>query len=132
MGIRKMKVKQPLKAVHFFGAVVVATISVAGGVESVLQGEIEAAVVDDVDVLNCHVFVDQGYVASAAVEYVAGFKCYAELIVEECAVEFHVEAGGGFLTGIVAVSGTHPLHVDVQPNVAWEVNSVLELDEGDG
>ena len=109
-----------------------AAVTVAGGVEGVLEGEVEATVVDDIEVLHGHVFVEQGHVASAAVEDVAGFKCDAELIAEECAVEFHVEAGGGFLTGVVAVAGTHPLHVDVQPDVAREVDGVLELDEGDG
>lgn len=102
-------------------------IAVACGIEGILQRMHKAAVDVIIYLMDSHIFVIESEVAVVGIQYIIGLEGDAEPVVEECLVELAVEVCGRLHVDVLSITGTHPLHINVQPYITGQVYGILPL-----
>ena len=73
------------------------------------------------------ILIVEQYVTIAFVEDVVGFKRNREAILSESLVKLSIEARGRTELHVLLVSTAVPFHVNVHPNVARQIDCILEM-----
>ena len=116
-----------LETVEFLITSTLTLVSVLRCIKVILQCQEQGTTIAGAALPKRNILVVELYVTVAFVEDVVGFKRNREAILAECLVELGVEAGRRTELHVLLVSTAVPFHVNVHPDVARQMDGILEL-----
>ena len=102
-------------------------VSVLRCVKVILQCQVQGTAVAGAALPKRNILIVESYVTIAFVEDVVSFKRNRETILAESLVKLSIEARGRTELHVLLVSTAVPFHVNVHPDVARQMDGILEL-----